>query len=113
MWLVPGCAIHSNQVSPSGPTPSVRPDAGVVDARRRTEFDASQNAWHGTSAKELRARLGVPTRTAAMRDGSQVLSYTKSGQIHADRGMELFSCTVNYVLRGTPPVVVAHSIDGC
>lgn len=111
-WLCAACFVQGCATQAPGSLPSKAPGQ-TVDERRRADFDLSQNEWHGLYAKDLRARLGAPTHITQARDGSQVLSYTKSRLIRGEHGPERFSCTVNYTVRGDPPVVVAHSIEGC
>lgn len=108
--LASGCAAPPHAPAPvTAPAPSP-PSAAQADAdqRRRADFDAALNKWHGASLAELSSKLGKPSSVTHRSDGRSVYAYTRSAS-----GQSRFSCTVRYVVDDRTQRVQDHQIEGC
>jgi len=97
---------------PPGAISRPEPQASV-DARRQSEFDRSQDRWHGATVKELVGKLGQPTLKAQRADGRAVYVYAKSTKLNGPTGPIDFRCVVRYVLDARGERVMGHTIEGC
>ncbi len=107
--LLAACA---STLPPARQAPVPAPQSSL-DSKRQTEFDRSQDHWHGAKVQELVAKLGQPTVKSQQPDGHMVYVYSKSAKLNGPTGPVNFSCVVRYVLDERMERVASHRIEGC
>ena len=110
--LLAACSATQPPTRPPSAAPRPEPQASV-DAKRQSEFDRSQDRWHGAPVKELVGKLGQPTLKAHQPDGHAVYVYSRSTKLNGPTGPVDFRCVVRYVLDDKGERVMGHTIEGC